>query len=126
MPSPTKSTGSPFRRLHRILAADETEVTPQLDQEFLESQQQAAMQIGFHMTLRQIEKLASPGIVEHTPFVPALTVIVDCGNAPFLWLVDGPEEGGGGGKLRDGTYWDDSFLLGCGCMAGTQRQIQRM
>jgi hypothetical protein len=29
------------------------------------------------------------GNAGNTPFVPVLTVMVDYGNAPFLWLVDG-------------------------------------
>lgn len=45
------------------------------------------------------------------PFVPVLTVMVDYGNAPFLWLVDGPDEGGVGGNLCDGTYWEASFPM---------------
>jgi hypothetical protein len=35
--------------LQRILAAHEAEIAPQLDQKVLESQQQAAMQVGFGM-----------------------------------------------------------------------------
>ena len=31
------------------------------------------------------------------PFVPILTVMVDYGNAPFLWRVDAPENVGVGG-----------------------------
>jgi len=42
------------------------------------------------------------------PFVPILTVMVDYGNAPFLWLVDMPESGGVGVNLCDGTAWDDT------------------
>ena len=48
---------------------------------------------------------------EFLPFVPVLTVMVDYGNAPFLWLVDRPEGGGVGGNLCDGTSWDESFPL---------------
>ena len=44
-------------------------------------------------------------------FIPVLTVMVDYGNAPFLWLVDSPEEGGIGGNLCDGTSWDESFPM---------------
>lgn len=46
-----------------------------------------------------------------TTFVPVLTVMVDYGNAPFLWRVDTPDEGGVGGNLCDGTYWDESFPM---------------
>lgn len=45
------------------------------------------------------------------PFAPVLTVMVDYGNAPFLWLIDSPGEGGIGGNLCDGTYWDESFPM---------------
>lgn len=45
------------------------------------------------------------------PFVPVLTVMVDYGSAPFLWLVDNPDEGGVGGNLCDGTYWDESLPM---------------
>jgi len=44
-------------------------------------------------------------------FVPVLTVMVDYGNAPFLWLVDSPDDGGVGGNLCDGTYWEESFPM---------------
>lgn len=44
-------------------------------------------------------------------FVPVLTVMVDYGNAPFLWLVDSPDAGGIGPNLCDGTYWDESFPI---------------
>lgn len=37
--------------------------------------------------------------------------MVDYGNAPFLWLVDSPDDGGVGGNLCDGTYWDQSFPM---------------
>lgn len=46
-----------------------------------------------------------------TPFVPVLTVMVDYGNAPFLWLVNRPDEVGVGGNLCDASYWDASFPL---------------
>ena len=45
---------------------------------------------------------------DHSPFVPILTVMVDYGNAPFLWLVDSPDRGGVGGNLCDGVSWDAS------------------
>lgn len=48
---------------------------------------------------------------ESTSFVPLLTVMVDYGNAPFLWLVNSPDEHGVGGNLCDGTYWDASFPM---------------
>lgn len=44
-------------------------------------------------------------------FIPILTVMVDYGNAPFLWLVDRPDQGGVGGSLCDGTSWDKSFPM---------------
>lgn len=44
-------------------------------------------------------------------FVPILTVMVDYGNAPFLWLADSPEVGGVGPNLCDGTFWDESFPM---------------
>jgi hypothetical protein len=40
-----------------------------------------------------------------SPFVPILTVMVDYGNAPFLWLVDSPDRGGVGVNLCDGVSW---------------------
>lgn len=45
---------------------------------------------------------------ESLPFVPVLTVMVDYGNAPFLWLVDAPDQAGIGGNICDGTGWDKS------------------
>lgn len=47
----------------------------------------------------------------NAPFVPVLTVMVDYGNAPFLWLVGSPDEGGVGGNICDGTCWDESFPI---------------
>ncbi|UZR28956.1 putative molybdenum carrier protein [Methylococcus mesophilus] len=47
-------------------------------------------------------------------FVPLLTVMVDYGNAPFLWLVNSPDETGVGGNLCDGTAWDESFPMSQG------------
>ncbi len=44
-------------------------------------------------------------------FVPVLTVMPDYGMAPFLWLVDRPDEGGVGGMLCDGTSWDESYPM---------------
>jgi hypothetical protein len=45
---------------------------------------------------------------DDSPFVPILTVMVDYGNAPFLWLVDRLEGGGIGGMLCSGSGWDES------------------
>jgi len=36
------------------------------------------------------------GNTERTTFIPVLTVMVEYGNAPFLWLVDRPDQGGVG------------------------------
>jgi hypothetical protein len=47
----------------------------------------------------------------NTPFVPVLTVMAEYGNAPFLWIVDNPDEGGVGGNLCDGTHWDESLPM---------------
>ncbi|SCY42477.1 hypothetical protein SAMN05216420_10639 [Nitrosospira sp. Nl5] len=47
----------------------------------------------------------------NVPFIPILTVMVDYGNAPFLWLVDDPDRKGVGPNLCDGTYWDESFPM---------------
>lgn len=44
-------------------------------------------------------------------FVPVLTVMPDYGNAPFLWVVREPDQGGIGGNLVDGCYWDESFPM---------------
>jgi hypothetical protein len=41
------------------------------------------------------------------PFVPVLTVMVDYGMSPFLWLIDAPDQGGIGGIVGDGTGFDD-------------------
>jgi Circularly permutated YpsA SLOG family len=41
-------------------------------------------------------------------FIPILTVMVDYGFAPFLWLVDAPNCAGIGGSLCDGTGWHES------------------
>lgn len=48
---------------------------------------------------------------ENIPFIPVLTVMVDYGFAPFLWLVDRPEVGGIGSLLCDGTSWDEECLM---------------
>ncbi|QNN55554.1 putative molybdenum carrier protein [Diaphorobacter ruginosibacter] len=51
------------------------------------------------------------GNAENAGFVPILTVMAEYGNAPFLWLVDSPDQGGVGPNKCDGTYWDESFLM---------------
>ena len=45
---------------------------------------------------------------EDADFVPILTVMVDYGNAPFLWLIDCVDKGGVGANVCDGVCWDDS------------------
>ena len=45
---------------------------------------------------------------ENFPFISVLTVMVDYGNAPFLWLVDAPDQAGIGGNICDGIGWDES------------------
>ena len=52
-------------------------------------------------------------------YVPVLTVMVDYGNAPFLWCVDAQEEVGVGGNICDGTGWDD----GCRMSEGLWRKF---
>ncbi len=44
-------------------------------------------------------------------FVPILTVMVDYGNAPFLWVKHRAEIGGVGPNLCDGSFWDESFPI---------------
>ena len=44
---------------------------------------------------------------DSTTFIPVLTVMVDYGNAPFLWHVGTPEQVGIGGNICDGTGRDD-------------------
>lgn len=51
------------------------------------------------------------GNTEEPAFVPVLTVMVDYGNAPFLWLVDKAYQGGIGPNWCDGTSWDKSFPM---------------
>jgi hypothetical protein len=48
---------------------------------------------------------------ENIPFVPILTVMVDYGNAPFLWLVERPLEGGIGGMCCSGSGWGEACPL---------------
>ena len=48
---------------------------------------------------------------DNSPFVPILTVMVDYGNAPFLWLVDSPDQGVIGGNCYNGIFWDESYLM---------------
>ena len=48
---------------------------------------------------------------ENTPFVPVLTVMVDYGNAPFLWLVERPEQGGVGGMLCESGGWETDYPM---------------
>jgi hypothetical protein len=44
-------------------------------------------------------------------FVPILTVMVDYGMAPFLWLVDRPGYEGLGANVADGCFWnEDGFM----------------
>lgn len=54
---------------------------------------------------------ADDAVTDPQPFVPTLTVLVDYGNAPFLWCVDAPEEAGVGGNMCDGTGWDEGGLM---------------
>jgi hypothetical protein len=45
------------------------------------------------------------------PFVPVLHVMVDYGNAPFLWRLSSPDQRGVGPNVCDGTYWDENDPL---------------
>jgi hypothetical protein len=49
--------------------------------------------------------------IESIPFVPILTVLAEYGNAPFLWIVERPDQGGVGPNICDGTCWDESYPL---------------
>ena len=60
-------------------------------------------------TVRTIDPVMNHS--ECKTFVPILTVLVEYGNAPFLWLVDKPDQGGVGPNCCDGTYWDESFPM---------------
>lgn len=44
-------------------------------------------------------------------FVPVLTVMPDYGMAPFLWLVDRPDEGDVGVNICGGDTWDESYPM---------------
>ncbi|WP_295447363.1 putative molybdenum carrier protein [uncultured Thiodictyon sp.] len=44
-------------------------------------------------------------------FVPIVTVMPDYGMAPFLWLVDRPDEGVVGVNICNGAYWDESYPM---------------
>lgn len=48
---------------------------------------------------------------ESNTFVPILTVLVEYGNAPFLWRVNNPDQGGVGPNWCDGSFWDKSFPM---------------
>lgn len=48
---------------------------------------------------------------ENPAFVSILTVMVEYGNAPFLWRVDSPDEVGIGPNVCDGTFWDESYPM---------------
>lgn len=54
---------------------------------------------------------ADDTVTDPQPFVPVLTVMADYGNAPFLWLVNKPDQGGVGPNLCDGTSWDESLPM---------------
>jgi len=46
-----------------------------------------------------------------TPFIPILTIMVDYGGAPFLWLADSPEDTGIGLLCSNGLhYYEDNPL----------------
>ncbi len=53
------------------------------------------------------QKALTMTINSNDTFVPALTVMVDYGNAPFLWRIDTPDQVGVGANICDGTGWDD-------------------
>lgn len=52
-------------------------------------------------------------------FVPVLTVMVDYGNAPFLWLAKRAGQAGIGGNVCDGTSYDE----GCPMSEGLWREF---
>ena len=51
--------------LHGVLAADEAEIAPELDQKIFEPQQQATMQVGFQVVLRQLQKFDEVAVFEN-------------------------------------------------------------
>ena len=52
----------------------------------------------------------SPALTTQT-FVPVISVLAEHGNAPFLWLVDSPDQGGVGSMISDGSGWDEGSLM---------------
>lgn len=54
------------------------------------------------------------GDTEKTTFIPVLTVMVDYGNAPFLWLVSDPTQRGIGPNWVDGSGWGASYPMSYG------------
>ena len=44
-------------------------------------------------------------------FVPVLTVMVDYGFAPFLWLVERPDQGGVGDLICESYAWEDYYPM---------------
>ena len=61
------------------------------------------------LTTRTIDSVMNHS--DGNTFVPILTVLVAYGNAPFLWRVDNPDEGGVGPNWCDGSFWDKSFPM---------------
>lgn len=47
----------------------------------------------------------------YTQWLPALTVMVDYGSAPFLWLADQTDTVGVGENFGNATFWDASLPL---------------
>ena len=48
---------------------------------------------------------------ENPAFVPVLTVMVDYGFAPFLWLVERPDQGGVGDLTCESYAWEDYYPM---------------
>lgn len=48
---------------------------------------------------------------ENTPFIPVLTVMVDYGGAPFLWLAANPDESGVGTLVCDATHCNEALPI---------------
>ncbi|MDR1276037.1 MAG: putative molybdenum carrier protein [Candidatus Accumulibacter sp.] len=48
---------------------------------------------------------------ENAPFIPILTVMVDYGDAPFLWLLNSPDEIGVGLNVGNSAYLDESIPI---------------